>query len=110
MQRFGIEYDENTPFAGYSQVFPDEEPEWIDEMDSQAPVVDGKTSAELTERFVSRRDTAYPALDFAPEESKFYVAEGETNEEILRNAHAFFAQFSAPGNKNASAASNEIEQ
>ena len=29
MKRFGIEYDENTAFAGYSQVFSDEEPEWI---------------------------------------------------------------------------------
>ena len=107
MKRFGIEYDENAPFAGYSQVFPDEKPEWIEEMDSQAPVVDGKTSAELTERFVSRRDTAYPALGSAPEECKFYVAKGDSNEELLQDAHAFFAQFSAPGNKNAPGASNQ---
>ena len=107
MKRFGIEYDENTPFAGYSQVFPDEKPEWIEEMDSQAPVVDGKTSAELTERFVSERDNAYPALDSAPEECKFYAAKGDSNEELLQDAHAFFAQFSVPGNKNAPGASNQ---
>ena len=97
VQRFGIEYDETIPFTGYSQVSPDEEPEWIEETWSEAPVIDGKTSAELTERFVAERDEAYPALDSAPEESKFYVAKGETNEEILQNAHAFFAGFSAPG-------------
>ena len=48
VQRFGIDYDDETPFAGYSQVFPDEEPEWIEETGSQAPVVDGRMSAELT--------------------------------------------------------------
>lgn len=98
VQRFGIDYDEETPFAGYSQVFPDEEPEWIEETGSQAPVVDGRMSAELTERLVSARDTAYPALDSAPEECKFYVTKGDSNEELGQDAHAFFAQFSAPGN------------
>ena len=98
MQRFGIDYDEETPFAGYSQVFPDEEPEWIEETGNQAPVVGGKTSEALTERFVAERDRAYPALDFAPEESKFYVTKGDSNEALLQDAHAFFAQFSAPGN------------
>ena len=98
MERFGIDYDEETPFAGYSQVFPDEEPEWIEEAGSQAPVVDGRMSAELTERFVSARDTAYPALDSAPEECKFYVTKGDSNEELGQDAHAFFAQFFAPGN------------
>lgn len=109
VQRFGIDYDDETPFAGYSQVFPDEEPEWIEEMGSQAPVVDGKTSAELTERFVSRRDDAYPELDSAPEECKFYVTKGTSNEELLQDAHAFFTQFSAPGNSMASSASNKTE-
>ena len=98
MERFGIDYDEETPFAGYSQVFPDEEPEWIEETGSQAPVVDGRMSAELTERFVSARDTAYPALDSAPEECKFYVTKGDSNEELGQDVHAYFAQFSAPGN------------
>ena len=94
----GIDYDDETPFAGYSQVFPDEEPEWIEETGSQAPVVDGRMSAELTERFVSARDTAYPALDSAPEECKFYVTKGDSNEELGQDAHAYFVQFSAPGN------------
>ena len=98
VQRFGIDYDDETPFAGYSQVFPDEEPEWIEETGSQAPVVDGRMSAELTERFVSARDTAYPALDSAPEECKFYVTKGDSNEELGQDAHAFFAQFSVHGN------------
>ena len=98
VQRFGIDYDDETPFAGYSQVFSDEEPEWIEETGSQAPVVDGRMSAELTERFVSERDTAYPALDSAPEECKFYVTKGDSNEELGQDAHAFFARFFAPGN------------
>ena len=55
-------------------------------------------SAELTERFVSARNTAYPALDSAPEECKFYVTNGDSKEELGQDAHTFFAQFSAPGN------------
>ena len=62
------------------------------------PSAGGRMSAELTERLVSARDTAYPALDSAPEECKFYVTKGDSNEELGQDAHAYFVQFSAPGN------------
>lgn len=92
LKSFGMQWDDGQPYLGYA-VYPGEEPLEITFDSSFAVAVDGKSSKEITESFVAERDSAYPALDTAPEVSRRVSLSAGSDLEAILRAKRYFRSF-----------------
>lgn len=93
LERFGLRWDENQPFFGYSIDWPGEEPEEITFDQSCAVAINGESSAEITQAFTAEQGAKYPPLGQAPEASRLknlYAGSDPEGELLVRR---FFRSF-----------------
>lgn len=93
LQSFGLDWDDTQPYEGMSQMGPREEPQKVSAPMSQAPVVRGEMSKDITNAFLQLRDETYPPIDDAPEASEVFSVDGNTADERSRQVETFFARF-----------------
>ena len=93
LQSFGLDWDDTQPYEGMSQMGPREESQKVSAPMSQAPVVRGEMSKDITNAFLQLRDETYPPIDDAPEASRVFFVDGNTADERSRQVETFFARF-----------------
>ena len=94
LSSFGMQRDENQPYLGYMTSAIGETFEVTGEQ-SWAVAIDGESSKQITENFVAERDSAYPRLDTAPEESRRVSLSAGSDLEAELLARRFFRSFHA---------------
>ena len=93
LQGFGLDWDDAQSYEGLSRMGPREKPQKVTAPISQAPVVRGEMSKDITNAFLQLRDETYPPIDDAPEISKVFFIDGSTADERSRQVQSFFTRF-----------------